>query len=143
MKTARVKWVENLKFIADTPSGHTIALDGPSEAGGDDSAVRPGELTLVALGGCTSIDVVSILRKMRVEFDSFEAIVDAEPAETVPKVWKKLHLKYILKGRNIDESKVKKAIELSKGKYCAVSAMLGKTAEMTYEYEILESQIDL
>ncbi len=139
MKTARLKWVENLKFIGDTPSGHSIAIDGPREVGGDDSAVRPGELTLVALGGCTAIDVVTILRKMRIEFDSFEVVVNAEPAEEHPKVWTKLHLKYIFKGKNIDESKVKKAIELSEERYCSVSAMLKKTAELTYEYEIVES----
>ena len=139
MKTARVKWVENLKFIGDAPSGHTIALDGPPEAGGDDSAVRPGELTLVALGGCTGIDVVLILKKMRVEFESFEVVVDAEPAEEVPKVWVKLNVKYIIKGKNIDESKVKKAITLSAEKYCAVSAMLGKTAEITHDFEIIEA----
>ncbi len=139
MKTARLKWVENLKFIGDTPSGHSIAIDGPRGVGGDDSAVRPGELTLVALGGCTAIDVVTILRKMRIEFDSFEVVVNAEPAEEHPKVWTKLHLKYIFKGKNIDESKVKKAIELSEERYCSVSAMLKKTAELTYEYEIVES----
>ncbi len=138
MKTARVKWVENLKFIGDAPSGHSIMIDGPPEIGGDDSAVRPGELTLVALGGCTAIDVVTILKKMRIEFDSFEVVVNAEPAEEHPKVWTKLHLKYIFKGKNIDESKVKKAIELSQEKYCAVSAMLKKTAELTYEYEIIK-----
>ena len=139
MKTARVKWVENLKFIGDAPSGHTIALDGPKEAGGDDSAVRPGELTLVALGGCTGIDVVTILKKMRVDFDSFEVVVDAEPASEHPKVWVKIHIKYIFKGKNIDEAKVKKAITLSEEKYCSVSGMLRKSAEMTYDYEIIEA----
>ena len=138
MKTARLKWVENLKFMSDTPSGHSIPIDGPREVGGDDSAVRPGELTLVALGGCTAIDVVTILRKMRIEFDSFEVVVNAEPAEEHPKVWTKLHLKYIFKGKNIDESKVKKAIELSEERYCSVSAMLKKTAELTWEYEVRE-----
>lgn len=140
MKTARVKWVENFKFIADAPSGHSIAIDGPPEIGGDDSAIRPGELTLVALGGCTAIDVVMILKKMRVECNSFEVVVDAEPAEEHPQVWTNLHVKYIFKGRNIDEAKVKKAIELSEGKYCAVSAMLRKTAELTWEYEVRDSR---
>ena len=133
MKTARVKWVENFKFIADAPSGHSLMIDGPAEIGADDTAVRPGELTLVALCGCTAIDVVSMLKKMRVEYDSFEVVVDAEPADDYPKVWTKLHLKYIFKGENIDQAKVKKAIELSKEKYCAVSAMLKKTAEMSWE----------
>jgi len=138
MKTARVKWVENLKLIGDTPSGHTIVMDGPKQVGGDDSAVRPGELTLVALGGCTGIDVITILEKMRVKFDSFEVVVSAEPAEEHPKVWTKIHVKYIFKGKNIDEAKVKKAITLSEEKYCSVSVMLRKTAQMTYDYEIME-----
>jgi len=140
MKKARLKWVENLKFIADAPSGHSIMLDGPPEAGGDDSAVRPGELTLVALGGCTAIDVISMLKKMRVQVDSFETVVEGTPADDYPKVWVKLNVKYILKGRNIDKSKVEKAIALSKQKYCAVSAMLSKTAEMTHEVEIIETE---
>jgi len=133
MKTARVKWVENLKFIGLAPSGHSIAMDGPPESGGENTAIRPGEMTLVALGGCTAIDVVSMLKKMRVEYDSFEVVVDAEEADDYPKVWTKLHLKYVFKGKNIDESKVKKAIELSQEKYCSVSAMLKKTAELTWE----------
>jgi putative redox protein len=137
MKRARVKWVENLKFIGDAPSGHSILMDGPTESGGDNVAIRPGEMTLVALGGCTSIDVVSMLKKMRVEFTDFEVIVDAETADDYPKVWTKIHVKYIIKGHNIDEAKVKKAIGLSEEKYCSVSAMMKKSAELTYDYEII------
>ena len=132
MSVARVKWVEKLQLVGDTPSGHSIAMDGPKRVGGDDSAVRPGELTLVALGGCTGIDVITILEKMRVKFDSFEVAIDAEPAPEHPKVWTKIHVKYIF------EAKVKKAITLSEEKYCSVSAMLKKTAEMTWDYEIIE-----
>ena len=138
MSVARVKWVEKLQLVGDTPSGHSIAMDGPKRVGGDDSAVRPGELTLVALGGCTGIDVITILEKMRVKFDSFEVAIDAEPAPEHPKVWTKIHVKYIFKGKNMDEAKVKKAITLSEEKYCSVSAMLRKTAEMTWDYEIIE-----
>jgi putative redox protein len=137
MKTARVKWIENLKFMGEAPSGHSIIMDGSTDVGGDDTAARPGELTLVALGGCTGFDIVSILKKMRVEIDSFEVIVDADQREEHPKTWSKLHLKYIFKGNNIDESKVVKAIELSHEKYCSVSAMLKKSAELTWEYQII------
>jgi putative redox protein len=136
MKRARVKWVENLKFIGDAPSGHSILMDGPTESGGDNVAIRPGEMTLVALGGCTSIDVVSMLKKMRVDFTDFEVVVDAESAEEFPKIWTKIHVKYIITGHEIDESKVKKAIGLSEEKYCSVSAMMKKSAELTYDYEI-------
>jgi putative redox protein len=139
MKRARVKWVENLKFIGMAPSGHSIALDGPKESGGEETAIRPGELTLVALGGCTAIDVVSILKKMKVEFESFEVVVDAEPREEHPKYWTRIHIKYIFKGKNINESKVQKAIELSEEKYCSVSGLMKKAAEITYEFEIIAS----
>jgi putative redox protein len=136
MKTARIKWVENLKFIGDAPSGHSILMDGPPESGGDNAAVRPGELTLVALGGCTGIDVVSMLKRMRQKIDSFEIVIDADSREEHPKSWNKLHLKYIFKGKNLDESKIKMAIELSQDKYCSVSDMLKKSAELTWEYQI-------
>ena len=137
MKRARVKWVEDLKFYATGPSGHSIAMDGPTEAGGDDSAVRPGELTLMALGGCTGIDVVSMLKKMRVDITAFEIVVDAEPRSEHPKSWDTIHVKYIITGPGIEESKVKKAIELSEEKYCSVSAMLKGSAKLTYDYEII------
>jgi len=139
MKRARVKWFENLKFVAEAPSGHIVPMDGAKENGGDDTAARPGELTLIALGGCTGFDVVSILKKMRVELDSFEVVVDGEQRDEHPRVWTKLHLKYIFKGKNVDESKVKRAIGLSQDTYCFVSAMLKKTAELTWEYEIIPS----
>lgn len=137
MKTARIKWVDNLKFEGFAPSGHNILMDGPPESGGNDQAIRPGELTLVALGGCTGIDVISILKKMRQEIDSFEVIVDADSRNEHPKTWSKLHLKYIFKGRNLDESKIRTAIELSQDKYCSVSAMLKKSAELTWECQII------
>ena len=137
MKTARVKWVENFKFLGTAPSGHSTALDGPTEIGGEGSAVKPGELTLIALGGCTGIDVVSMLKKMRVDFHSFEIVVDAEPRTEHPRSWEKIHVKYIITGPGIDESKIKKAIELSEEKYCSVSAMLRASAELTYDYEII------
>ena len=138
MKKARVKWVENLKFIGDAPSGHSIAMDGPKEPGGDDSAIHPGEMTLLALGGCTGIDVVSILKKMRVPFDSFEIAIEADAREEHPKTFTKISLKYIFKGKNIDESKVKQAIDLSQEKYCSVSAMMRKTSEISFDYEIID-----
>jgi putative redox protein len=138
-KKARIKWVDNLKFVGDAPSGHSILMDGPPEAGGDNVAVRPGEMTLLALGGCTGIDIVTILRKMRIDFDSFEILVDAQPREHHPRSWEKIHLKYVFKGNNIDKDKVRTAIELSEEKYCSVSAMLKPTAEITYDYEIIQA----
>lgn len=139
MKRARIKWIENLKFVGDAPSGHSILMDGPPEVGGDNVAVRPGELTLVALGGCTGIDVVSMLKKMRVKFDSFEVIVDAEPREEHPKSWATIHIKYIFKGKNINPAKVQQAIELSEEKYCSVSAMLKAGAKLTHDFDIIDT----
>jgi putative redox protein len=112
-------------------------MDGSPEVGGENSAARPGELTLVALGGCTGIDVVSMLKKMRVDIHSFEIIVDAEPRVEHPKSWQKIHVRYVITGPGIEEAKVRRAIELSEEKYCSVSAMLKAGAELTYDYEII------
>lgn len=128
-----------MKFIGDAPSGHSILMDGPPESGGNNVAVRPGELTLVALGGCTGIDVVGMLKKMRQNIDSFEIVIEADSRKEHPKSWSKLHLKYIFKGKNLDESKIKMAIELSQDKYCSVSDMLKKSAELTWEYQIISN----
>lgn len=137
MKRAKVKWIENLKFVGDAPSGHSILMDASPEVGGDNAAVRPGELTLLALGGCTGIDVVSMLKKMRVKITDFEIIVDADQRPEHPKSWERIHIKYIITGPGIDEDKVKRAIELSQDKYCSVSDMLKKGAEVTHSYEII------
>ncbi len=138
-KKARIKWVENLQFVGNAPSGHSILMDGPPEVGGDNVAIRPGEMTLVALGGCTGIDIVSMLKKMRVQFDSFEIVVDAQPREQHPKSWEKIHITYILTGNHINEEKVRTAIELSGEKYCSVSAMLRPGAEITHELQIIQA----
>lgn len=136
MKNATVKWVKGLQFLGNADSGHAVPMDTAREIGGNDSAARPGELTLIALGGCTGVDVVNILRKMRVEFDAFEVDVKAEAAETHPKVWKEIWINYRIKGR-VPEDKLKKAIELSSKTYCSVGAMLKKSAAVHYDYEIL------
>jgi len=138
MKRASVKWIEKMKFVGVTPSCHHVAMDAVPEVGGDNSAPRPADLLLVALGGCTGMDVVSILRKMRVEFKSLEILVDGEPRKEHPKYFEKIHVKYILMGKALDESKVKTAIELSEEKYCSVSALLKKGTELTFDYEIIE-----
>ena len=136
MKNATVKWVSGLQVLGNADSGHAVPMDASKELGGNDSAVRPGELTLIALGGCTGIDVVNMLRKMRVEFDSFEVDVRAEAASEHPKVWREIWVKYRIKGR-VPEDKLKKAIELSSNTYCSVGAMLKKSAAVHYDYEIL------
>jgi putative redox protein len=138
MKKAQIKWTGGMQFVGKADSGHAVVMDADGDHGGEDSAVRPGELPLIALGGCTGIDVVMILNKMKVPIEAFEIAIEAETAEEHPRVWTKIHVLYTLTG-DIPESKVKKAVKLSHEKYCSVGAMLGATAKMSYEYKILPS----
>ena len=132
MDTARVQWIGKEKFVAQTPSGHLMALDSDRS-----SNVAPGpmEILLVALGSCTATDVVSILAKKRQQLESLEVVVSGERAAEPPRVWVKLEILYRLRGA-LDETAVKHAIELSEKKYCSVAAMLGKTAPIAVRYEI-------
>jgi putative redox protein len=139
MKTARVKWMEGMQFVGDAPSGHAIVMDAAQEAGGANSGARPKQLLLVGLGGCTGMDVISILRKMRVPFDSFEVEVNAEESGEHPKIWTRIELVYRVVG-DVPEDKFLKAINLSQERYCAVAAMLGKTAEISVRHEILKTR---
>ncbi len=136
---ARVKWVENSLFVAQSGSGHSVVLDGPPESGGQNLGVRPMEMVLLGLGGCTAFDVVDILRKKREVISDCVVDITAERAETVPKVFTKIHLHYIVSGKDVKEESVKRAVELSAGKYCSVSMMLNKTAELTHDYEIVQA----
>jgi len=136
LKTAKCKWVQGLQFVASADSGHAIVLDAYTDVGGSDSGTRPGELLLIALGSCTGIDVVSILNKMRVKFESFDVEVKAEAAPEHPKMYTEIWVKYTIKG-DVPEDKFKKAIDLSKDRYCSVSALLKKGAEIHYDYEIV------
>jgi len=135
MKQASCKWVQGMQFVGRADSGHAIVTDAPPQSGGDDAAVRPGELTLIALGSCTGVDVVGMLKKMRVEFRSFRVDVKAEPADDHPKVWKKIWINYVLAG-DVPKAKLEQAIELSQSTYCSVSAMLKQTAEVVVTYEV-------
>lgn len=136
MVKAKARWVEGLQFVTTAPSNHAILLDGSEKGGGLDSAVHPGELILLGLAGCTGMDVISLLKKMRVEVAEFEVRVEAEAAEEHPKIWRKIHLTYFVAGQDIPEDKLKKAIELSQTKYCSVSATMKASAEVTYDYQI-------
>lgn len=136
---ARVKWVENSMFVAQSGSGHSVVLDGPPESGGQNLGVRPMEMVLLGLGGCTAFDVVDILRKKREAISDCVVDITAERAETVPKIFTKIHLHYIVSGKDVKEESVKRAVELSADKYCSVSMMLNKTAELTHDYEIVQA----
>ncbi len=134
MKVAQVKWVEKLEFVAETNSGHGIILDGP-----DGFGARPLEMVLLGLAGCTAMDVISILKKKRQQVTDFRVRVSAKRAEEHPKVYTDIHVEYLLKGKEIKEAAVKRAIELSETKYCSVSAMLTKAANITNSYQIVEN----
>ena len=134
---ARVVWVENFKFIAESGSGHSVVMDGPPESGGQNLGVRPMEMLLMGMGGCTAFDVILILKKGRHQVTDCEIQLEAERAETDPKVFTRIHLHFVVKGTNLSDIAVKRAIELSAEKYCSASIMLGKTAEITHDYEIV------
>jgi putative redox protein len=138
VKTAISKWVQGLQFVATGPSNHSIVLDAATDVGGADTGSRPGELTLMALGSCTGIDVVSILNKMRVSFESLEVEVKAEQATEHPKMWTEVWVKFKVKG-DVPEDKVKKAIELSHDRYCSVGALFKKAVPVHYDYEIVKA----
>ena len=133
MDTASVRWIGEEKFVSISPSGHALALDSDRTS---NTAPSPMELLLVALGACTATDIVSILKKKRQKLESLEVICSGERAPDPPRVWTKLDVLYRLRGR-VEESAVKHAIELSESKYCSVSAMLQKTATLTWRHEIL------
>ncbi len=137
---ARVKWLDNMSFVGESGSGHSVVMDGPPEFGGRDLGVRPMEMLLLGLGGCASFDVVSILNKGskgdKPNLASCEVHISAERATTEPKVFTRIHLHFVVSGKSLSEARVKRAIELSAEKYCSASIMLGKTAELTHDYEI-------
>ena len=136
MKT-RVKWLDNMSFVGESGSGHSIVMDGPPEFGGRNLGVRPMEMLLLGLGGCASFDVVSMLKKSKQDLVDCEVEIEAERASEEPKVFTKIHLHFIISGNDLSEKRVKRAIELSAEKYCSASIMLGKTAEVTHDYELI------
>lgn len=138
MKTT-VSWVGGAAFVGESPGGHRIVMDGPPEGGGRDLGPRPMETLLLGMGGCASYDVVAILRKARQELQDCRAEIDAERAETEPRVFTRIHMHFILTGRGLSEKQVQRAISLSAEKYCSASIMLGKTAAITHSYEIRDS----
>ncbi len=136
MKT-RVKWLDHMSFVGESDSGHSIVMDGPPEFGGRNLGIRPMEMLLLGLGGCASFDVVSMLKKGKQDLINCEVEISAERAKTEPKVFTKIHLHFVLSGNNLSEKRINKAIELSAEKYCSASIMLGKTAEVTHDYEVI------
>lgn len=137
MKEAiQVKWAGNMAFEANV-DGHAIMIDAKEEHGGMNQGPRPKPMMMVALAGCTSMDVIAILNKMKVELDHFKIIVEGELTEEHPKQYKSMHIIYEFKGKDLPPDKLKRAIELSQEKYCGVSATFRKAMNLTYEIRIL------
>jgi putative redox protein len=134
---AKLKLIENVCWLAQADSGHGVVIDGSPEIGGQNLGTRPMELVLMGLGGCSAMDVVSIMRKQRLEVTDCVIELEAERATTDPKIFTKIHIHYIVTGHNLKEAQVKRAVDLSAEKYCSVSAMLGKSAEITHDYKII------
>lgn len=135
---ARIKWVENALFVGESGSGHCIVMDGPPEDGGKNLGVRPMEMLLLGLGGCTAFDVVHILKKGRHRVEDCQVEIAAERAESVPRVFDKIHIHYRITGQGLSDAIVRRAVQLSAEKYCSASIMLGKSASITHDYEIIE-----
>ena len=134
-----IKWLDGMSFIAETGTGHIVAMDGAPEAGGRNLAPRPMELLLAGAGGCTAFDVVAILKKGRHAITGCEVSLIAERAETDPKVFTHIHFHFRVTGKALKPEAVTRAINLSKEKYCSASIMLGETAKITHDFEIVEA----
>jgi putative redox protein len=134
---ATVRWAGKMTFLGRAGSNHLVPMDTTPDFGGDSSATKPLELLLIGLGGCTGMDLVSLFKKMRVDFSGIEMNLTAERSEEHPNVYTKIDLEYVIYGRGIDEEKVKRAVELSQEKYCSVSAMLRKSCPVNYTWRIV------
>jgi len=139
-KTAFVKQVQGITFVGKTDSNHWITMDGPENFYGSNASIRPKELLLLSLAGCTGSDVVAILQKKKVNLKGFEINITAEQQEEHPQVYTKIHLEFTFYGKNISEKDVERAIELSQTKYCSVTVMLQKAVEITHTFKIIETE---
>ena len=134
----RVKWLDNMTFVGESGSGHAVVMDGAPEHGGRDMGIRPMEMLLLGVGGCTAFDVVMILNKSRQKMVDCHVEIEAERAEEVPKVFTKIHAHFVVSGKGLDPAKVKKAVNLSADKYCSASKMFESAVQMTHDFEIVE-----
>ena len=134
----KIKWVEDMMFMGQSGSGHAVVMDGPPDLGGKNMGIRPMEMMLMGLGGCTSFDVMLILKRSRQDVTDCVAQLSAERAETDPKVFTNIHIHFIITGKSLKEKMVQRAVELSATKYCSASIMLAQTVEITHDYEMIE-----
>ncbi len=136
---AKVKWVDNAMFLGESGSGHAVVMDGPPDLGGRNMGVRPMEMLLLGVGGCSNFDVMTMLKKSRQDVTDCVAELSAERADAVPSVFTAIHLHFKVTGRKLKEASIKRAVELSAEKYCSASIMLGAAGvKITHNYEIIE-----
>ncbi|MEO0085634.1 MAG: OsmC family protein [candidate division WOR-3 bacterium] len=136
---ATVRWCGRMTFVGKAGSNHLVPMDVDADTGGDSSATKPLELLLLGLGGCTGMDVVSILNKMRVTLSGFEVNLRAERAAEHPKVYTRIEIEYVFSGHDLDPEKLKRAVELSQEKYCSVSAMLRQACPVTWTIRVVQA----
>lgn len=137
---AHIRWQDGMSFMAESGSGHKILMDGPPEAGGQNLGPRPMEMLLMGTGGCAAVDVMLILKKSRQEVSDCAVEIKAERAPKDPKVFTRIHFHFILSGKKMRPEHIERAINLSAKKYCSASIMLSKTAELTHDFEIIETE---
>jgi putative redox protein len=135
---ARVKWVEDVMFLGESGTGHTVVMDGPEEAGGHGTGMRPMELLLLGMGGCTAYDVIEILKKSRQDVRDCVVEIDGERSEEIPKVYTNIHVHYKVTGKDVKANFVERAIKMSTEKYCSATLMLVKIVVVTHDYEIID-----
>jgi len=139
-KKALIKQVKGITFVGKTDSNHWITMDGPESFGGSDAGIRPKELLMLSLGGCTGSDVICILSKKKIKLDGFEINISADVADEHPQVFTKMHLEYVFYGNNLPVKDIERAIDLSLTKYCSVTAMLQKAMPIEHSYKIIDSE---
>lgn len=137
---ARVKWLDHMSFVAESPSGHSVVLDGSPDHGGRNLGVRPMEMVLLGLGGCTAFDVVLMLQKSRQNIDLCEVELDAERADGVPAVFTSIKVHFIVGGTELNEAAVERSVKLSAEKYCSVTRMLEPGVKIDYSWEIVQQE---
>ena len=138
MVEAKVTLIKDMQFDGKATSGHTLTMDADNEAGGKNAGFRPMELLLVGFGGCSGMDMISILRKKRQQVTGLEINVKGEKRDNAPKVYKEVHIEYVVKGRGVEKEAVERALALSLEKYCSVGATLAKAGQITHSYRIVE-----
>ena len=136
----RIKWIEDVAFVAESESGHALVMDGAPEGGGRNLGPRPMETVLMGTGGCTAYDVVHILRKSRAAVTDCVVQIEADRAAEDPKVFTRIHFHFVVTGKGLKPQQVERAVHLSAEKYCSASIMLGKTAQITHDFEIIEAR---